>query len=301
MMATTRLTTSRVMSRVRMTFALLVAMLAAPAAIAQTTESGGAPVGPNTGRLAFTGNFDVASAYVFRGIRQDDEGFIGWPMADVGVTLSEGDGAVRKVAVNFGTWNSLHSGPTGSDGPSEKLWYESDFYAGLTVGLGGGFSVGTIYTAYTSPNSAFGTVKEIAVKLAMNDAEALGSYALSPYALIAFELDGQADGGDHTGQYLELGIAPALPVVENALTLAFPVKLGLSLSDYYEGPSSDDTFGYLDTGVVATVPLRFIPMRFGSWNVHGGVSLLTFGANPEMVNNGDGTKVVGSFGVGLAY
>jgi hypothetical protein len=298
-MATTRVTASRV----RVGWLLLATMaVIATGARAQTVEEpGGAPAAPNTGRLAFTGNFDVASAYVFRGILQDDEGFIAWPTADVGVTLGEGDGAVKKVAVNFGTWNSLHSGPTGSDGPSGKLWYESDFYTSLTVGLGGGFSVGTIYTAYTSPNSAFGTVKEIAIKLAMNDASALGPYALSPYALVAFELDGQADGGHHHGTYMELGIAPALPVVENRLTLTLPVKLGLSLDHYYEGPSADDTFGYLDTGIVATTPLSFIPSRFGAWSVHGGVSLLTFGANPKAVNDGDRTKVVGLFGAGLSY
>ena len=59
----------------------------------------------------------------------------------------------------------------------------------------------------------------------------------SPYALVAFEFDtapgvGQADGGDHAGQYLELGIAPGYTASRASLTV--PVKVGMSLGDYYE-------------------------------------------------------------------
>ena len=50
--------------------------------------------------------------------------------------------------------------------PSGKLWYESDFYAALGLGFGGGTSFTTTYTAYTSPNNGFSTVKEIMFKLA---------------------------------------------------------------------------------------------------------------------------------------
>jgi hypothetical protein len=38
-----------------------------------------------------------------------------------------------------------------------KLWYESDFYATLGLGFGGGVALGTTYTAYTSPNNGFTT------------------------------------------------------------------------------------------------------------------------------------------------
>jgi hypothetical protein len=295
---TTRSTTAAVTK----TVLVLAAMLTATGAQAQATGApGGEPAGPNTGRLVFAANLDIASSYVFRGILQDDQGMIAWPAADVGLTLTEGNGAVKNVAVHVGTWNSLHSGPTGSDGPSGKLWYESDFYASVSVGLGRGIDIGTTYTAYTSPNSTFRTVREIAVRVAVDDRRTLGRFAVSPYALVAFEVDGQADGGDHRGQYLELGIAPELPIATNRLTLACPIKLGLSLKDYYEGPAREDTFGYLDTGLVATVPLGFIPGRFGSWNVRGGVSVLTLGANPRIVNHGDRTRVVALFGAGLSY
>ena len=44
------------------------------------------------------------------------------------------------------------------------------------------------FTAYTSPNGSFRTVKELAFKVAH-------ASKFAPYGLVAFELSGQADGG----------------------------------------------------------------------------------------------------------
>ena len=80
-------------------------------------------------------------------------------------------------------------------------------------------------------------------------------FPLSPKAIVAFELSGQADGGTREGTYLELGIRPSIKLIGDKypLSLAVPVKTGLSLKDYYEGVSGDSTFGYFDTGAVASV------------------------------------------------
>ena len=129
---------------------------------------------PNPGAITFTGSFDFANAYFFRGIPQDDTGVVMWPAADLGFALYSGDGALKSVGANVGTWNSLHTGQAGSDGPSGELWYESDFYAALNLGLGKGTSVGVTYTAYTSPNGIFGTVKELSFKVAVDDSGAAG-------------------------------------------------------------------------------------------------------------------------------
>jgi hypothetical protein len=67
----------------------------------------------------------------------------------------------EKLAINFGVWHSLQTGSTGSDGPSEKLHYEEDFYATLGLGFAKSLSLGTTFTAYTSPNGGFNTVKEL--------------------------------------------------------------------------------------------------------------------------------------------
>ena len=253
---------------------------------------------PNPGAVTFSGGVDVLNAYFFRGIPQDDTGVITWPYGDLGFSLFSGDGGLKSVSANVGMWSSLHTGSAGSDGPSGKLWYESDFYTTLGFGFGGGTSLGVTYTAYNSPNGMFGTVKEISFKFAVDDSGALGAAAVKPYVVLAQELDGQADGGTNEGTYLELGIGPGY--AGSKASLAFPVRLGLSLGDYYEGLNGDETFGFLSVAGVVTIPLSSMPTKFGSWNIHGGVEFLMLGDRNEAVF-GDSSHVIGSVGLGLSY
>ena len=252
---------------------------------------------PNLGNLKLTSGFDVTNAYLFRGIPQDDTGVIMWPYADLGITLHHGDGALKNVGVNVGMWNSLHTGLAGLDGLG-KLWYESDFYGTLALGLGKGTSLGVTYTAYNSPNSGFVPVKEVSFKFAMDDSGPLGRYASKPYVIVARELEGQADAGTKEGTYLELGAAPSISV--SRVGVAVPLRLGLSLADYYEGANGDERFGFFSVAGVATVPFSSRPTRFGSWNVHGGVEFVTLGDRNEAIL-GDRSKVIVSGGIGLSY
>ncbi|MQA31598.1 MAG: hypothetical protein GEU82_17485 [Luteitalea sp.] len=251
---------------------------------------------PNPGSITFTGGIDFPSVYVFRGILQEaDPKLTMWPYGDIGLALATGDGAVKSVGLNIGVWHSLHTGSSGSDGPSDRLHYEEDFYTTLSLGFGGGLTLGTTFTAYTSANSSFNTVKELSFKLAK-------THMLSPYGILAFELsDAQADGGSNKGTYLELGIGPAFPLAGGKATLTVPLKLGLSLNDYYELGSNDNKFGFFDIGGLVTVPLSTVESRFGSWNIHGGVDVLVFGDTTEAFNSGDGSKVVGLIGIGVTY
>jgi hypothetical protein len=269
------------------------------------------PPDPNPGNITLTGAFDAVSTYMFRGIRQHSTGIALWPVADLSLAVYSGDGALRSAGISLGTWNSLHSGDTGQDGPAGKLWYESDFYSKLSLGFGGGTSVAALYTAYTSPNNAFTTVKEIAFQFALDDSAYLGKAALKPYALVAFEFDtdqgvGQADGGAKAGRYLELGVAPGYAGSRASLT--FPVKVGLSLADYYElntGTAAapvfvDNTFGYFSTACLVTVPLGGTT-SFGAWNLHGSVEFQALGDTTKALNGGDGQRVIGSIGIGFSY
>jgi hypothetical protein len=242
------------------------------AALLWTAPAAAQDANPNTGALTLSGGYDFLNAYMFRGIPQDEDDFgsIMWPYADLGIALFSGDGGVKSVGVNIGTWNSLHTGAVGLDGPFGKLWYESDFYATLGLGFGGGTSLGVTYTAYTSPNGMFSTVKEFAFKFAVGGAEA--------------------------GTYLELGIAPGYTAPR--ASFAVPVKIGLSLDNYYEGADGDEKFGFFSLAGVVTVPFTSAPTKFGTWNVHGGVEYLRLGDR----NQGFGeNQVIGSVGLGFSY
>jgi hypothetical protein len=263
---------------------------------------------PNPGAVTLTTGIDFPSVYFFRGIRQEAEPkFTMFPYGDVGITLFSGDGGVKSAGVNFGVWNSLNTGTSGSgdDGPG-PMHYEEDFYASLSLGFGGGITLTPMFTAYTSPNGLFRTVKELSFKVAH-------ASRFAPYGLVAFELggddSGQADGGyllasgGNRGTYAELGVAPSWSLAEGKATVAIPVKIGLSLSDYYEHPETgeDETFGYIDGGVLFTIPFSTSPTKFGSWNLHGGVDFFGFGDTTKAFNKGDGGQVIGSIGIGMSY
>jgi hypothetical protein len=270
--------------------AAMLLTLATGSAIAQ-------PADPNPGAITLTTGFDIPSVYFFRGIRQEaDPKFTMFPYGDVGIALFTGDGGLKSASVNFGVWNSLHTGTSGTGG-GKKSHYEEDFYSTLSLGFARGITFGTTYTAYTSPNDSFGTVKEISLKLSQ-------ASKYSPYALVAFELSGQADAGSEKGTYGEFGVAPSWPVGGGKATLAIPVKLGLSLKNYYEGPSGDSMFGYFDIGALVTAPLTGIDSKFGSWNVHGSVDFLYFGGDESTTrafNNGDAGQAIVMGGIGFTY
>jgi len=250
---------------------------------------------PNPGAVTLTTGIDFPSVYFFRGIRQEsDPALTTFAFGDVGIALFSNDSG-QSVSVNFGVWNSLHTGTSGTGAtPKKPSHYEEDFYAILNVGVGSGVTISPFYTAYTSPNSSFGTVKELAIKVAH-------ASRFAPYAIVAFELSGQADGGSDEGTYAEIGVAPSWPLGSRGVTVAVPVKLGFSLKDYYELGGTDNKFGYVDGGALFTVPLTTVPTKFGSWNIHGGVNFLGFGDTTKAFNDGDAGQVIGSVGIGMSY
>jgi hypothetical protein len=254
---------------------------------------------PNPGAITLTTGVDFPSVYFFRGIRQEaDPKFTMFAFGDVGIALFSGDNG-RSASVNFGVWNSLHTGTSGTGAdPKKPSHYEEDFYAMLNLGVGKGITISPFYTAYTSPNGSFGTVKEFAFKVAH-------ASRFAPYGIVAFELSGQADGGSEEGTYAEIGVAPSFPLGEKGITAAVPLKLGFSLSDYYEANGKDNGFGYFDIGVLFTVPFSTAPTKFGTWNLHGGVDFFALGDGTKYFNVKDGTpegsQVIASIGIGMTY
>jgi hypothetical protein len=249
---------------------------------------------PNPGAVTLTTAVDFPSVYFFRGIRQESEPKLTtFAAGDVGISLFSGDGGLKSASINVGVWNSLHTGTSGIDA-DKSSHYEEDFYASLSLGFARGVTVMPTFTAYTSPNSSFGTVQELSVKVAH-------ASKFAPYGLVAFEMKGQADGGSNEGTYAEFGVGPSWPLGSSPVSLAIPVKIGLSLNDYYEMSGSDNKFGYADAGVLLTVPVTKIPSRFGAWNVHGGVNFLAFGDTTKSFNNGDSGQVIVSGGIGISY
>ena len=274
----------------------LMALITAPA-LAQTSAAPAAAAAPVTAAAqapveaaapakiyTVTTGLDFTSAYVFRGILQEAGGAIGQPYADIAFALKNG------ITVDVGTWNSVHS--TADVGN----WYESDYF-GSVVFTAGKFKPGLLYTSYTSPADRFATVQELAGTLVYDDSKS--PFPLSPKVVLAFELsDGQADAGANKGTYLELGVKPGIKLAPKA-TLYIPVKTGLSLNHYYEGPTGDNTFGYFDLGAQLSVPVA--SGKSGALEIHGGIDFLWLGDNLKLINSGDNFKPVSLIGLTFTY
>src|SRR5688500_15816701 len=99
--------------------------------------------------VAVTGGVDFTNQYNFRGIRQNFAGMAIWPFVDLGVPVFSGDGALKSVNINIGSWNSFHTDQFEGIEDEDK-WYESAFYATLRLC----FSKSTLcvtYTVYMTP------------------------------------------------------------------------------------------------------------------------------------------------------
>lgn len=256
----------------------------------------------NSGAISLSGGFDLATAYFFRGYNQEDQGLIVQPFLNLYFTLS--DSETNPVTAYIGTWNSFHEEKTGADPGSFGAWYESDLYAGVDVGLGGGFTIGAIYTLYAYPNGAFDTIEELGFKLSYDDTGKLGlPFALKPYVGVYFETDDD-NGSEDT--YLEVGIAPTVYTFNESsdtpISLTVPVAVGMSLDDYYFDNGGDEEFlGYFSVGLAASMPLK-LPSSFGEWSLNASVTWLQLLADGlETANNDDSTEIIGKIGLSFAY
>lgn len=249
---------------------------------------------------------DIPNQYYFRGIIQEIDGSIFQPWADFVFPL--GDPETSSWSLNVGTWGSLHGGTTGAGTDGISRYYEVDAYVGIGVDLAENWSGSVTYVALTSPNSVFGTVQEFDIAISFDDASIFGSESgrfsgVQPSVMVAWEMDGQSDGGLDEGIYLEVGIEPAFTLGddENAISASFPIAMGFSLADYFEDATGDDFYGFTQGGVSLSVPLGFVPARLGSWSLSGGVGLLLLGSNLEAINGDEASEVIGSGGLSIAF
>jgi len=265
-------------------------LVAADLARSSSTLAAQAPA-PAARPVKVTGAFDFPTLYIFRGIRQEfDADLTFQPWVNLAYTASP------TVTLNVGSWNSIHSGSNSDEDVYDGTFYETDFY------VSGAFATGKVtstllYTAYMSPIDAFGPVHEIAYTAGFNDSE--NGVPVAPAVTVAFELgDKSADAGANKGIYLELAATPAIPMGDDPpLTLTVPIKLGMSLKDYYENPltGEDSTFGYFSIGLMALKSLS------PNLDIHGGVLIYGFGDTLKLFNNDESSQVVGTIGLGFSF
>ena len=230
---------------------------------------------------------DVVSMYIARGIPLENQGAILQPYIDLSFRVYQGDGALTKLSVDVGFWNSFHSRKTGAGGvfggggSTTNAWFESDFTAGLTFEFAKRFTVNPYYRAYMSPNDAFETAHDLGLRLAFDDSDLLGAFSLHPYALVQFDVENTSGNGPNNGDgiYYEVGIAPGINA--GPVYLSLPLKAGFGSNDYYAG---DETYGFFSAGVNAEYKLTCIPECLGDWSVHANATYYNLGEGTESAN-----------------
>lgn len=250
--------------------------------------------------LSFSAGADITSAYFFRGYLQEDSGFIFQPWAELGVTIVNGEDGLPGVSLAVGSWNSFHSEKTGATETNLQAWYESDFYAGLTLDWES-FSLGLSYTVYTYPSSSFNTVQEIGVTAGFSlPDDTMLNTVLGDISLGVFVEVDNSNVAMTEAVYAELGFGPSFDIFNERATLSVPVTIGFSLDDYYIGPDGDDDlFGYASIGTDVAIPLG--SGAYGDWTVNVGCTMLFLGSAAEAANAGDDFQVLGYLGLSFSY
>jgi hypothetical protein len=277
--------------------------------------------GPNTGNVSLSLGVDMASAYYFRGIPQQDQGLIYQPTAEFGFNLfsaePENEGFIKGIDLTLGTWNSLHSEDAGT-------WYESDFYTGVSVGLPLGITAGIGYTNLYGPAGGGQFSEEINISASIDDSglfagifgedSMFAGFGFNPGVNLVIETEAGSDGtASNPGQMIEFSVEPGITLGNGpyALSLSFPAVLGINISDYYEtdsGNDDDESMGYFDFAIAAGIPLAFVPEDFGSWEataalhfLYLGQSAREIGENDFGVSSGDAWETWVAAGVSMSY
>jgi hypothetical protein len=229
----------------------------------------------------------VVSQYISRGVIFENQGLIAQPFADLYFKLYEGEGFINKVSLNLGIWSSIHSRKTdagiasGSGSSTTRNWYEFDYTVGLATTFAKNFTFTPSFYAYLSPNDGFSTFYGLNLNLAYNDSDLWGGkFALNPSATVLFELENKTGTGADEGVYYEVALNPTFAL--GPATIAVPLKAGFGSSDFYgsldsSGAIQNEGFGYLSAGVVATLPLKFIPECYGAWTLNASATYYYLG------------------------
>jgi len=176
-----------------------------------------------------------------------------------------------------------------------NIW--SDNNDNVASGLGGDIqeidvNTGVTYTwdklsftlAHGFWNYAGEQEKVIDLTVAFGDGDMITqskSISLNPSVNIHYRYEG--NNGQESGVAAVFGIAPSytlMPDTKYPLTLSAPISVAL-FQDGFQG--GDSGYGFFSAGVGLSVPLAFIPEKYGAWST--GVSVTYYNTPSETVPN----------------
>ena len=223
-------------------------------------------------------SISVGSSYVTpRGLVVENAGCIWQPVA--GIVIPIGDfGFFKNLTFVGGVWSSINSAQS-----DERVgsWNEFDIFFSLSADIAPQLNATLTYGAWNFPQSTLAkpeTEHNIDLKIAYADKWFGPDFSLNPYVDLFWAVEGSSTvvlGKEGDTGYIELGIVPTIKVNAGGypITLTFPTYFSFGPSEYWGG---DNNFGVLSTAVNASMPLKFIPAKYGNWTVNAGVQYYNF-------------------------
>ncbi|MBI1368611.1 MAG: hypothetical protein GC162_08135 [Planctomycetes bacterium] len=200
--------------------------------------------------------------------------------------------------VNFGTWWDINNNaPTSLGGQFQEV----------DVWFGFGFNVDKFHFGllYQDWNYAGDTEKILDGSISYDDTGLIfKDFAFNPSVTFHDRLNagGAAPAGGNSGLVVVLGIAPGFTLLESEsvdLNLSVPVNVGIFTTDDFHGGTQSGV-GYCSVGLSLSMPLKFIPEKYGAWNIHGGVAYWI--TDPDIIpGNLDHDFATGNIGFGVDF
>ncbi len=196
-----------------------------------------------------------------------------------------------------GTWWDVNSNAASAIGGNLQ---EVDVYFGVYIPVGQ-FTFGVVYADWIYGGDV---EKVFDFSVEFDDSELLGAFKLSPKFTAhklssGGEVAGVSGSDKDSGWAFVVNLEPGFTLIDSesfGVDISFPIAIGFGDGDFYE----DSGFAYISVGVAASIPLKFIPSKYGQWSV--GASLIYYHTDDATIpSNPDNDFLVGKVGFSVAF
>lgn len=272
---------------------------------AKTCDSCSHTASEKLGESAISGDLglNIVTSSYYRGVNRagTDHAPSLQPNLNLYLKAYEGDGFLNKAVLSLGLWQSFinpafYKAVPGAKAPvSNSSWYESNFTPSLALTFGK-LTLTETYHFILYPNQFGKDAQGLSSRLAFDDSDLLGMFALNPAITHTFETSGKLAFANPTqsnkGHSWEFSIAPSASA--GAFTLTLPVSLVFGSGGFYYS----NGYAYLSAGLHLSYALP-LPKNYGNWSVNTGATY--YNSDSKATRNPTSNDVVGSVGLGVAF
>lgn len=209
--------------------------------------------------------------YTPRGLLVEDDG-ISFHLLVLGILdlYKASTGAVNSVTLTAGFWNNFQTIFR------ESPYNEVDPIIGVDVTIFKNWTLGATYVPFISPPHDFDTEHNIEFKIAYDDTDVLGAWAVHPYIKPFWNFSGDSPVvlGQPQSWDFETGINPSVQFFQDTKTplkINFPIFAAWGGKAWYGGPGT--FLGHVSPGIIFSIPLaEVIPPDYGIWSFYAGVA-----------------------------